>query len=124
MLLALLLAQVGKAVGKTKGPQPATEGFWHYADLINDTLKNPNFDAAIQNPWFWGGSVVAMTLALFRGWKIVLIGYPLAIVMWGVVDRYILKDTTSGAGSSNIVVFAGLTVGVAGLGIYFLLIRD
>lgn len=123
MLLSLLLAQAGRALGKTKEPPPA-EGWWKYADMVNDFLKNPNFDAAVQNPWFWGGSIVAMTVALFRGWKLFLIGYPIVIAMWGVVDRFILKDTTVGAGSSNIVVFAGLTVGVAGLGIYFLLIRD
>lgn len=120
---SLLLAAAGKAAGKTKGPPPA-EGWWVYADAINDFLKNPDFQGAMHNPWFWGGSAVAMVISLLRGWKLFLICYPLAIIMWGVVDKYIVNDTSTGAGSSNIIVFAGLTVGVAGFGIYFLLIRD
>lgn len=122
-LLPALLAQAAKTGGKTKGPPPVKDA-WYYIDAVNEWLKHPDFDAAMASPYFWGGSIVAMVLALFRGWKLVLFGYPLVIVMWGVVDRFILKSTTGGAQDSNVLVFAGLTVGVAGIGIYFLLIRD
>lgn len=122
-LLPALLAQAAKTAGKTKGPPPVKDA-WYYIDAVNDWLSHPDFDAATRNPYFWGVSVLVMVVALFRGWKLMLIGYPIAIILWGVVDRFILKSTTTGAGDSNIIVFAGLTVGVAGLGIYFLLIRD
>lgn len=121
-LLPLLLA-AGKVAGKTKGPPPS-EGVWVYIDAANEIVKNPNFDAAIANPWFWGGSIALIAVSLLRGWKMLLIGYVGAIVMWGIVQKVVLDDTSNDAGSSSTIVFAALTVGVAGIAIYFLLIRD
>lgn len=122
-VFAALLAQAGKAAAGKKGPPPEKDA-WYYIDLVNDKLNNPDFDATMSSPVFWGVSIAVMILALFRGWKIVLIGYPLLLIMWAVVDKFITKTTTTGAGDSNVMVFAALTVGVAGIGIYFFLIRD
>lgn len=121
-LLPVLLA-AGKVIGKTKGGPPS-EGVWKYIDAANEIVQNPNFDAAMASPWFWGGSIALVAVSLLRGWKFMLIGYVGAIVIWGIVQKVIMSDTTSDAGSSNTIVFAGLTVGVAGFAIYFLLIRD
>jgi hypothetical protein len=125
-LLPVLLAAgkvAGKVAGKTKG-EPPVEGIMKYIDAANEIVKNPDFESAIRNPWFWGGSIAFMTVALLRGWKGLLITYVLGIVLWGIVHHVVLKDASNDAGSSSTVVFAGLTVGVAGIAIYFLLIRD
>lgn len=121
-LLPVLLA-AAKVAGKTKGPPPP-EGVWKYIDAANEVVSNPNFEAAMASPWFWGGSIAFLAVALFRGWKVMLVGYIGAIAIWGIIHHVILKDTSGDAGSSSTVVFAALTVGVAGLAIYFLLIRD
>jgi hypothetical protein len=125
-LLPVLLA-AGKVAGKVGGKlkaEPPPEGIWKYIDAANELVQHPNFEAAIRNPWFWGGSIAFMAVALLRGWKGLLIVYVLGIVMWGIIHHVVLKDTGHDAGSSSTVVFAGLTVGVAGIAIYFLLIRD
>ena len=123
MLVWPLLAQAGRIAGKAKG-KAESEGVWKYIDAANEFVKNANFEEAIRSPAFWGVSVVLLAIALFRGWKGFLVMYVGGVALWGIVHFAILKDTTTGAGSSNILVFAALTVGVAGLGIYFLLIRD
>lgn len=126
ILLPVLLAAgkvAAKVGGKTKGPPPP-EGVWVYIDQANELISHPNFDAAVASPWFWGASIALVAVSLLRGWKMLLVSYVGAIVMWGIVQKVVLSDTSNDAGSSSTIVFAGLTVGVAGLAIYFLLIRD
>ncbi len=117
-LLALLQIQ-------KPSPSPTATGVWKYIDQVNDVLTNPDFDATIHNPWFIAGSIVLILLSLLRGWKGLLVTYVGGIILWGIVHHTVLKDQTAAAeGTQSIYVFAGLVVGVAGIGIYFLLIRD
>ena len=98
---------------------------WFYLDTANDWIKNLNFEVTIRNPWFWLFSIVLLVVSLFRGWKPLMIGYVVSIVLWGIVHHTVLKDKASAAQStSSVMVFAALTVGVAGIAIYFLLIRE
>lgn len=122
-LASLLLAAAGKAAEKGKAAEP--EGIFKYLDAANDFIKGLNFEREIHDPKFWAISIVVLGVSLFRGWKTMMIGYIGVVALWGVVHYTVLKDTAgAGQASGNVLVFAGLTVGVAGLGIYFLLIRD
>lgn len=122
-MLLTLLAVAGKVAAKAKAPPK--EGFVKYLDAANEFVSHPNFETAIRNPYFWGVSIVFLGAALFRGWKMFLIGYVVIFAMWGVVHYTVLKDRAAAAEStSSVMIFAAMTVGVAGLAIYFMLIRD
>lgn len=98
--------------------------WWKYVDQVNEAIVNAKFDETIRNPWFLGISGVFVLTALLRGWKGILVTYIGGIAMWGIVAKTVMSDTSGSAQSGSIVIFAALVVGVAGLGIYFLLIRD
>lgn len=116
-LLALLQAR--------PSPSPTATGVWKYIDQVNDTLRNPDFESTIRNPWFIGGSIVLILIALLRGAKGLLVTYVGGILVWGIVHHTVLKDQTAASeGTQSVYVFAVLIVAVAGLAIYFLLIRD
>lgn len=120
MLWPTLLAQMGKP-----SPSPTATGIWKHIDRVNDALAHPDFESAIRNPWFIGGSIVVILIALFRGMKGLLICYIGGIVMWGIVHHTVLKDQTAAhQGTQSIYIFGGLVVVAAGIAIYFTLIRD
>ena len=98
--------------------------WWSTIDKINDAVSHPDFEKTIHNPWFLVVSAAVLLFGALRGKKVLLTCYIAAIVIWGIVDKTILRDTTQGAGSANIVVFAGLVVAAAAVAIYFLLIKD
>lgn len=122
-LANLLFAQ--SEVAEDVVDEAAPKDFMYYLDTANEWVKGLNFEHAIRDPIFWLVSIVLMVLALFRGWKGFMIAYVVGIALWGVVHHTVLKDKTSAAQStSSVMVFAVLTVGVAGLAIYLLLIKD
>ena len=122
-LANLLFAQTG--IGEDVVEEEPVKDFVYYLDAANEWLKNLNFEQTIRDPIFWLISIVLMAFALFRGWKGFMICYVIGIAMWGVVHHTVLKDKTAAAQSTqSVMVFAVLTVGVAGLAIYLLLIKD
>jgi len=91
---------------------------------INDTVSHPDFDATVHNPIFILFSIAFCAVALLRGWKTLLSMYLAGIAVWYVVANVVMKDKTGAEGGSSMMVFVGLVVLIAGLLIYFLLIRD
>lgn len=96
-----------------------------WLDKINDKINHPDFNATMHNPWFLVISAAVILFGVLRGKKALLILYVGAIIVWGIVDKTVLHDKTAAAQStSGVVVFAGLVIVVAGIAIYFLLIKD
>lgn len=123
MLTSLLFAQT-EITDDFDDEEPVKDVFY-YLDLANEWVKNLDFEEMIRDPVFWLVSIVLMTVALFRGWKGFMICYGVGIVLWGIVHHTVLKDDSPAAQSTqSVMVFAALTVGVAGLAIYLLLIKD
>src|SRR6478752_2387877 len=89
--------------------------WWSYVDKANDLVSHPDFESTIRNPWFIVVSIAVLLFGVLRGKKILLTLYIGAIVMWGIVDHTILRDHSKDAGSSSIVVFAGLIVVAAAI---------
>src|SRR5687768_8995580 len=101
MSLPTLLAQVAKP-----SPSPTPTGFMKYVDQVNTVLTNPDFEAAIRNPWFIVGSIVIILGALLRGAKGLLVVYVGGIVFWGIIHYTVLKDRSSAnEGTQSIYIF-------------------
>ena len=93
-------------------------------DNLNETVSHPDFDATMHNPIFLLFSIAFCAVALLRGWKVLLAIYLGGIAIWYVVANVLMKDHTGAEGGSSMMIFVGLVVVIAGLLIYFLLIRD
>ena len=93
-------------------------------DSINDAVSHPNFDSTVHNPWFLIFSVVFCAYCLLRSYKALIACYLGGIAIWYVIANVVMKDKTSASGGSPVFMFAGAIVLIAGILIYFTLIKD
>jgi hypothetical protein len=89
-------------------------------EAAREFLEGLDFQTVVLNPYFIGISALILLLCLYRNWRLFGVLYIGAIAVWGVVEY----ATEQGGALGGVVPLVGGVMLVAGLAIYFLLVRD